>query len=71
MRRCLACSSLCEHYALHTCYYARASFMKPRQALNDVQMQATISSTLVHRLYLLLTRQGGQEYVVHLFSSVQ
>ena len=36
--------------------------MMPHQALNDVQMQATVSSTLVHSLYLLLTRQGEQEY---------
>ena len=42
MRRCLACSSLRERYALHTCYYTRASFMTPCQTLNDVQMQATV-----------------------------
>ena len=53
---------LCKRYALRTCYYARASLWRQRQGLNYTQSQPTVSSTLMHRFELLLTRRGEQEY---------
>ena len=38
-------------YALHTCFYIRALLWRQHQALNSAQLQATVSSTLMHRLY--------------------
>ena len=51
-----------ERYASRTCYNARASLWRQSQGLKYAQSQPTVSSTLMHRFQLLLTRRGEQGY---------
>ena len=60
MRRCLAAvtQTLCTAHLLYC-----TSLLCQHQAWNYAQLQATISSTFMHRLQLSLTRQGERTAV--------